>query len=101
MLKDILIGNWILDPLDIKSLQIYGDISIEFKDNGELIYKIHSNEKDEVINMTYEIKDEGILITDQPSFPHKEETKFKITFEDKLELYFSGLKSTYIRKFDY
>lgn len=99
MNKDIIIGNWVLDPSDVKSFHTYGDISIEFKNNGELIYKIHSKGKDEIINMTYEIK-EDVLITDQQSFPHKEETEFKITFEDKLELFFSGVKSIYIRKFD-
>jgi len=97
MINDTLIGVWDLDPSDINSFQLYGDISIEFKNNGELIYKIHSDGIDEIINMTYEVKEEGVLVTNQLSFPKKEETEFKITFDDKLELFFNGIKSTYIR----
>lgn len=71
MIKDAIIGVWDLDPSDIISFQLYGNISIEFKDNGELIYKIHSDGKDEIVNMTYEVKEEGVLITNQLSFPKK------------------------------
>ena len=70
---------------------------MEFKVNGELIYTLHSDIKDEIIIMTYQIKG-GVLITDQLSSPHLEETKFVLTFDNKLELFFNGHRSIHIRK---
>ncbi|WP_288882410.1 hypothetical protein [Pedobacter panaciterrae] len=96
MYREIL-GYWILDPGDVRSFEIYGNISMEFKANGELIYTLHSDIKDEIMIMTYQIKG-GVLITDQLSSPHMEETKFVLTFDDKLELFFSGHRSIHIRK---
>lgn len=92
-----ILGCWILDPADVKSLERYGNIAIEFKADGELIYTIHSALKDEIIIMTYEIKG-SLLITDQPSSPKKEETEFRMASENRLELFFSGERSVYIRK---
>ena len=71
MCKEI-IGTWRLDPNDLRSQQMYGNVSFEFKKNGELIYTIHINNKEQKILMNYEIKG-NLLITDQPSNPHKEE----------------------------
>ena len=92
-----ILGYWILDPADVESFEIYGNISMEFKADGKLIYTLHSDIKDEIIIMTYEIKDR-VLITDQLSSPHMEETKFVLTFDDKLELFFNGHRSIHIRK---
>jgi len=92
-----IIGYWILDPSDVRSFEIYGNISMEFKANGELTYTLHSDLKDEIIIMTYEIKN-GVLITDQLSAPQIEETRFILTPEGRLELFFNGHKSIYIRK---
>jgi hypothetical protein len=95
MYKEI-IGTWKLDPIDINSQQIYGDVSIEFKSNGKLIYTIHLEGKEQKMFMTYEIRG-NLLVTDQPSSPHKEETEFRILPDGKLELCFSGIKSKYIK----
>ena len=91
-----IIGTWKLDPLDIKSQQVYGDVSLEFKDTGELIYTIHLKDKEQKVFMTYEIKD-NLLLTDQPSNPYKEETEFRILPNGKLELCFGGIVSQYIK----
>lgn len=53
---------------------------MEFREDGQLIYTIHSNEKDEIILMIYEV-DGDLLITDQPSSPNREVTKFKMEKE--------------------
>ena len=92
-----ILGCWVLDPNDVNSFEMYGDISMEFKANGELIYTMHSAIKDEIIVMTYEIKG-SLLITDQPSYPKKEETEFKMISKDRLELFFGGDRSFYVRK---
>lgn len=92
-----ILGRWILDPTDVYSFEIYGNISMEFKEDGGLIYIIHSDEKDEIILMTYEISND-LLITDQPSSPNREETKFAIRSDAKLELFFGGVKSVFVRE---
>ena len=89
-------GIWKLDPSDTKSLQMYGNVSIEFKSNGDLIYTIHLKGKEQKTFMTYVIKDD-LIITDQPSTKQKEETKFRILNDGKLELCFDGIKSKYIK----
>lgn len=92
-----LLGCWELDPNDVRAFAIYGSVSIEFKSGGELMYTVHSIEKDEVAIMTYEVKG-SLLVTDQLSAPHKEETAFRILSDNRLELFFGGIKSVYIRK---
>jgi len=91
-----LIGKWKLDPNNIESLREYGNISIEFKDTGELIYIIHLESKEQKIYMTYKIEG-NLLITNQPSSPQIEQTEYRIQPDGKLALYFNGLKSVYIR----
>ena len=91
-----IIGVWKLDPSDIKSKQMYGNVSIEFKSTGELIYIVHLKDKEQKMFMTYEIKG-NLLVTDQPSTPNKEETEFRILPDNKLELSFGGIKSIYVK----
>lgn len=91
-----LIGKWKLDPYDIESLQEYGNISLEFKSTGELIYIVYLNNKEQKIYMTYKIVD-NLLITNQPSSPQVEQTNYVLQADGKLVLYFDGVKSVYIK----
>jgi hypothetical protein len=95
MYKEIL-GTWKLDPSEIKSQQMYGNVSIEFKSTGELIYTVHLKDKEQKMFMTYEVKG-NLLVTDQPSMPQSEQTEFRILSDGKLELSFGGIKSKYIK----
>jgi len=93
-----LLGIWVADLNDHIIQQEYGNISIEFKDSGEMIYTILSEGKEEKILMTFEIAGEDILITDQPSSPNKVMTKYKVNGHH-LDLYFDGIQSKFIRKY--
>ena len=93
-----IIGKWELDPKDTKSLQEYGKVNMEFKTNGELIYKIDFEKKEQIIFMTYEIN-EKTLITNQPTFLQKEETEYSILQDGILVLNFGGIASRYIKVF--
>ncbi|CAN5467566.1 hypothetical protein BH09BAC6_BH09BAC6_07700 [soil metagenome] len=95
MNKNELIGIWRIDQDDKITQELYGPIIIEFKDDGILVYTIISEEKKQVIIMTYEIQGNNI-ITDQPSSPKKEMTKFK-KLNNKLILEFGGIKSVFIK----
>lgn len=71
------------------------DVSMEFRENGDLIYVIIGAGMEQKIFMKYEIY-QDIIITNQPSSPKREETKF-ILDGDKLLLEFKGEKSLFIR----
>jgi hypothetical protein len=91
-----LIGRWVSDPEDENTIQVFGETTIVFTAEGDLIYIIKGERADQVINMTYQVCD-GVLITNQPSAQQEERTPFTITAEGKLVLEYGGSKSRYIR----
>ena len=89
-----LIGTWRIKHDDLAATVEYGDIYLEFTEDDKLIYTIYKPNGKQIINMIYKIED-GELITDQPSKPKEERTKFEITEERNLILNFEGKKSIY------
>jgi hypothetical protein len=90
-----LIGTWVPEPSEAAAIEMYGRISMEFKDNGELVYIISEAGKDQKIFMTYRVQDDK-LITDQKSHPQETETVFRLNAEGNvLDLFYDGVKSTY------
>jgi len=91
-----LLGIWKTDPLHIPTIELYGrSASMEFKENGDLIYLIEEEGKFQTILLTYQIVEDK-LITDQPSMPGKEITTFRI-FDEKLQLDHEGVISSFVR----
>lgn len=91
-----LIGKWVTDPNDVEALEEYGTVTLEFKDDGSLIYSIHSEDKIQKVKLTYKAE-QGVLITDQPSHPQRDRTPFTFTADGKLVLKYAGQESQYIR----
>jgi hypothetical protein len=90
-----LFGNWTSDPNDETTKQTIGDVTMTFTPAGRLTYKIKELEKVQIINMSFWTEGEYI-ISDQPSTPRKQRTRF--SFEDeKLMLEFEGQKTTFLR----
>ncbi|RFS26228.1 hypothetical protein DVR12_00100 [Chitinophaga silvatica] len=94
-MQNKLIGIWENDPADRTSIEVYGNVRMEFKNNGELIYSIIENEREQKMLLRY-IIDGNTLITDQPSHPEKMRSEFSID-DDILELTFDGIRSRYLR----
>jgi hypothetical protein len=94
-MQNDLIGIWKTDPKDSFTQQQYGEVTIEFRENGELIYTIQENDKEQIIFLVYEVIDHFIM-TDQPSSPNKELTEF-ILSEQGLELIYDGKPAKYLR----
>lgn len=90
-----LIGVWQTDPDDVSTQQFYGNVTMDFRDDGELIYVAIEGGKEQRIFMTYEINGNR-LITDQQSFPQKVITEFSLIGKN-LELNFDGIKSKYVK----
>jgi hypothetical protein len=73
-----LVGAWRSDPEDLEAISQYGDVSLDFAQSGALTYTIHCEEKRQIILLTYRVEGD-VLITDQPSDPKEQRTKFEIT----------------------
>ena len=82
--NEALLGTWIRDPKDTESIRRFGNVRLHFTIDGRLIYTILGEEKDQKIFLSYRVEN-NILITDQPSDPREEQTKFRITADGKLE----------------
>ena len=95
--NELLLGTWIRDPEDVESIRRFGNVKLHFTEDGQLIYTILGEEKDQKIFLTYRVEN-NVLITDQPSDPREERTNFRITEDGKLEKECSdGGTSSYIR----
>lgn len=95
--NELLLGSWIRDPEDAESIRKFGNVKLHFTADGQLIYTILDEHKDQKIFLTYRIEN-NILITDQPSAPREERTRFRITDDGKLELECAdGRKARYVR----
>lgn len=98
-MSDTLVGQWRTDPKDKITFEKYGNVSLEFSEDGKLTYTIHEEDKDQKMFLTYRIQDE-FLITDQPSKPSEEKTKFEFLPDGRLSLFFGGDESKYIKVSD-
>jgi hypothetical protein len=91
-----LVGKWRSDPEDPEGISEFGEVSLEFSPNAGLTYTVHGEEKRQIILLTYRVEGD-VLITDQPSHPKEERTRFKITPGGKLILLHEHRPSAYVR----
>jgi len=91
-----LLGPWKVDPTDAAALAALGQVSIDFDDTGNLNYIVASEGKSEIILMTY-LVDGSSIITDQPSHPNEQRTKYEISEDGVLTLSFEGEPSRFVR----
>jgi hypothetical protein len=91
-----IVGKWRSDPTDSEAITAYGDASLELSSNGGLVYIVHSEGKRQVMLLTYRIEGD-VLITNQPSHPKEERTRFEIRPGGKLVLLYDRTPSTYVR----
>ena len=85
----MLTGNWRSDPSDTDSLERHGSVRLRFEDDGTLAYVIETDTTDQVILLTFEV-DGDELVTDQPSAPGIERTRFRFT-RDSIEEFMKQL----------
>ena len=85
-----LFGQWEL----VRSQQVItSDRAVsEFTPDGRLIYSITENGKTGIMNMVYRVEN-GVLITDQPSHPSEERTKYSFDDDGLLVLDYDGQKT--------
>jgi hypothetical protein len=91
-----LIGVWVSDLDDELTVSNLGNVKMTFSDTGGLIYDIIEDSKVQRINMIF-WTDGNTLISDQPSHPKKQKTKFEFESDRKLILEFGGERSVFLR----
>ncbi|HQR66341.1 MAG TPA: hypothetical protein PLB02_03005 [Thermoanaerobaculia bacterium] len=94
--KRSLLGRWRVDPTDHDAIEEYGDVSLEFRDDGQLVYVIHAGEKAQLVYLNFRIEG-GELVTNQPSAPNEERTSFDLRPDGRLILRFGRRESRYVR----
>jgi hypothetical protein len=75
-----LIGIWILDPTDLGARGELGDVVLELREDGRLIYMICSSSSDQIIDLRYTV-DGNSIITDQSTCPKVEHTEYLLSSE--------------------
>jgi len=85
-----LLGRWVVDESDAQAGADFGDVILEFNEDGQLIYIVRGESRDQVMDLRYKI-DGDTLVTDQPSAPKTERTKFSISQDGVLTLEFGGI----------
>ena len=75
-----LVGKWRIDPDDNVGIELYGNVIMDFKPNGDYIYSIFEGNTEKRLLLKYKING-NVLITDQPSHEKTEETFFKFKTE--------------------
>ena len=70
-----LVGSWASDPGDEAAVREYGQLSLEFSPDGQLVYTVQAEGKKQIILFEYRVEGD-VLVTDQLSSPREERTNF-------------------------
>ena len=91
-----LVGVWESDPKDTDSIKRYDAVTMMFTNDGHLTYTIHAAAKDQIILLTYKVEGHEI-VTDQPSAPRIERTRYELVNKNRLVLYYGDHTSRFVR----
>jgi hypothetical protein len=91
-----LVGTWRSDPSDVAGIRKYGAITLQFLADGTLVYTVRESGKASMACLTYRTEP-GFLITDQPSKPRLERTKYHIGEDGVLVLESGDQKTRYVK----
>ena len=86
-----LFGRWALDRSE-QDLDTGESVVAEFTPDGRLDYAITKGGQTGIVKMVYRVES-GVLVTDQPSSPHEERTKYAFDGDGLLVLEFGGQRS--------
>ena len=87
-----LLGLWASETDDGE----YGATRLHFYPNGDLLYVVKAEKRDEVFRLTYTTQGD-LIISDQPSDPRQETTRYWIDEKGILSLEYDGVCTRYRR----
>jgi hypothetical protein len=85
---DELVGSWESETSDPVTKRTVGKVRMEFYSGGILAYIVFESDKMRIIKLTYRVVNDTI-ITDQPSRPRAEVTRFNLS-DQSLELFYNS-----------
>jgi hypothetical protein len=88
-----LIGCWQLVKAEG---QPYEPAEADFRGDGRLFYSVLSGERWRIMRLQYRIEGDT-LVTDQPSSPREERSRFVLEPDGTLTMEFGGIKSVFRR----
>jgi hypothetical protein len=89
------LGRWKLLK-DEGSMEIGHGVTMTLTEDGKLVYVIHQKDSKQVMNLVFRVEGNH-LVTNQPSHPQGEKTKFSFDSEGNLILDYDGNKSWFTR----
>ena len=89
-----LIGRWRL--VHTEGPANFEHVTMEFGSDGGLQYSIGLPDGIQIVNLTYSVAGD-VIITNQPSAPGEERTRFALGTDGRLELNHSGTRSWFER----
>ncbi|MBE7448007.1 MAG: hypothetical protein HS111_03700 [Kofleriaceae bacterium] len=92
-----LVGSWMVDPEDDVALARFGNVVIRFAADGALTYTIRGDGKDQIVLLRYRVEGDE-LISNQPSAPRQERTRFRLASDGRLVLQNEGFSATFVRR---
>jgi hypothetical protein len=90
-----LVGSWTIDLLS-SSAEAFGDVSMEFADDGTLIYTVHRPAADSLRVLEWRV-DGGELVTAEASSAGEQRTPARLDEAGRLILGSPGDESVFIR----
>jgi len=88
-----LVGCWELIRSAVQPME---PAETDFRSDGRLFYSVLSEGRWQIMKLTYRVEGD-YLVTDQPSHPRTERTRFRLESDGTLMLEFGGQKSWFRR----
>ena len=84
------------DPDDASRIAEFGRATLEFRSSCQVVYTINPDDRDQIMLLTYRVMGE-YLVTDQPSAPRADRTKFSVSPDGRLLLNYGSGAARYVR----
>ena len=89
-----LVGRWRL--VRTEGPANYQNVTMDFRPDGSLQYSIELPDRIQIMNLTYSISGD-VIVSNQPSAPSEERTRFILGTDGRLELDHEGTRSWFER----
>jgi hypothetical protein len=89
-------GRWLLVRSEDPKMQVDEGVELHFFADGKLTYTIKQSGRRQIMNLVYEVAGSEI-VSNQPSAPAENRTRYAFDDEEHLVLEFGGSRSWYRR----
>ena len=90
-----LLGRWKLFK-DEGGAEVGDSVTMTFLEEGKLVYVIHQQDSKQIMNLVFKVHG-NYLVTNQPSHPKEERTKFSFDPEGNLIFDYDGNRTWFTR----